>query len=107
MTARRRANALRPGESNTAPRSIDDDMRAPHAILDCFTPNPRNPRGSHPDLPGLAESLKVHGQLQPVVAISMAAWLARWPEDAERVDIDAHFVTLIGSSRLAAGTREN
>ncbi len=102
MTARRRANALRPGESNAAPRSIDDDMRAPHAILDCFTPNPRNPRGSHPDLPGLAESLKVHGQLQPVVAISMGAWLARWPEDAERVDIDAHFVTLIGSSRLAA-----
>jgi hypothetical protein len=102
-TARRKANALQPGDFNGAPRNLDQD-RAPRALLDCFTPNPRNPRGSHPDLPGLAESLTVHGQLQPVTCVSTEVWLGRWPEDAAKpgFDFDAQMVTLIGSSRLLA-----
>lgn len=101
MTARRRANALRPGDTNAAPSNLDDN-RAPSAMLDYFVPNPRNPRRSYATLQSLADSLRLHGQLQPVVAVSYDAWFRRYPKDAEHLDPTASMVTLIGSSRLLA-----
>lgn len=98
---RRRANALRAGDINAAPSNLDDN-RAPSAMLDYFAPNPRNPRRSYMALRSLADSLRQHGQLQPVVAISYDAWIRRYPKDAEKLDPTASMVTLIGSSRLHA-----
>lgn len=94
-----RANKLKPGETNDAPRLLDSET-SPHALLECFTPNPRNPRRSARAIDEMAASLAAHGQLQAVVAVSVDRWIERWPEDANKLDLDAHMVTLIGSRRL-------
>jgi len=101
--AQRRRNKLGEGETNEAPRNLGGED-APFALLECFTPNPRNPRKSVRDLETLGASLVRDTQIQPVVAISLERWLERWPKDATRpgFDVDAHFVTLMGSGRVEA-----
>jgi ParB-like chromosome segregation protein Spo0J len=92
---------LPPGQTNDTAGNLTVD-RAPRALLECFAPNPRNPRRSAYALQRLADSMTEFGQLQAVVAVSRRAWQERWPEDAAAFPINAQMITLMGSSRLLA-----
>jgi ParB family chromosome partitioning protein len=82
-----------PVEKISAPAS---DMPGRTTPLKDLVPNPRNPRddvGNLEDLESIADM-----QLQPAVAVTKAAYLKLYPEDA----ITAKFVVINGCRRLAA-----
>jgi len=98
------ADLLNPG--TPAPVVHSEGAPAPagavaSAPLSDFASNPRNPRRRPRAIEEMGASLVEHGQLQPVVAVTVERWLARWPEDREQFDNpDARMVTLIGTRRV-------
>lgn len=68
--------------------------------------NPSNARASYSEdaIDEMASSLAEFGQLQPVVVVSRAVWLASRPEDAEQVG-SAEYVVSVGNRRLAAANK--
>jgi ParB family transcriptional regulator, chromosome partitioning protein len=85
--------------SSVGDKSLVDhipSMPTNSAALTDLTPNPRNPRDDLGDLADLASIADM--QLQPVVAVTKAAYLKLYPDD----DIAARFVVVNGCRRLAA-----
>lgn len=79
--------------TNLPPRSVPIDQLAA---------NPDNPRGpKDKNLKELAETLREHGLLQPVVVVSREVFLTHFPEHADAVD-GAVWVVINGNRRLAA-----
>lgn len=72
------------------------------APIGTVTVNPLNKRPSGDDeLAELAETIRVHGVIQPLVVCSTARYLGEFPDQEEAVG-DAHWVVLIGNRRLRA-----
>jgi ParB family transcriptional regulator, chromosome partitioning protein len=70
--------------------------------VDQLAANPDNPRGpKDKDLKELADTLREHGLLQPVVVVSREVFLAHFPEHGDVLD-DAGWVVINGNRRLAA-----
>ena len=64
--------------------------------------NPDNPRGpKDSDLKELADTLREHGQLQPITVVSRDVFLKHFPEHTEILD-GAGWVVVNGNRRLAA-----
>lgn len=71
--------------------------------LSTIATNPCNarPPGLDDELVGMAETIREHGVIQPLVVCSAAAFLARYPE--HRDSVNGHdWVALIGNRRAAA-----
>ncbi len=65
--------------------------------------NPLNkrPAGADDELPEMAETIRVHGVIQPLVVCSAAAYLDEFPDQREALG-DCQWVVLIGNRRLRA-----
>lgn len=83
---------------------VDPRPQARWLVLDRCLPNPRNPRESVGDLADLATI--ADRQLQSCLAISRAAYLKLWPEDAQTLGGGPDDVVFVnGNRRLAAARR--
>lgn len=74
--------------------------------LSQVVPNPRNPRdvAAQPEkVAALAESIELHGQVEPCTVVTRSAYLSIFPEDAEAIG-DARYVQVTGGRRHAAQT---
>jgi ParB family chromosome partitioning protein len=73
------------------------------APLSTLTTNPLNKRhpGDDDQLLEMAETIRQHGVIQPLVVCSAEAYLAAFPEQRAAIG-EAHWVTLIGNRRLGA-----
>lgn len=71
--------------------------------LSTLTTNPLNKRhpGDDDQLLEMAETIRQHGVIQPLVVCSAEAYLTAFPEQRAAIG-DAHWVTLIGNRRLGA-----
>ena len=76
--------------------------RVPSASLDAFCSDPRNHRENLGDLADLAARMRKHGQLQPVVCISAAAYRLKFPALAAEISYGADYVVVMGNRRLKA-----
>ncbi|GAA5175059.1 hypothetical protein GCM10023321_80260 [Pseudonocardia eucalypti] len=67
------------------------------------TTNPLNkrPTGKDDELAEMAETIRVHGVIQPLVVCSSSRYLDEFPDQGEAVG-DARWVVLIGNRRLRA-----
>lgn len=76
--------------------------------LDKVSTNPLNKRTDadedQAELDEMAETIKQHGVLQPLVVVTASAFTTAYPDEAEAV-ADARWVTLIGNRRLIAARR--
>lgn len=84
-----------PGLADTTPRS---------ARVEQVAANPLNTRDIHAHpakITSIADSLRLHGQLQPCAVVTRTAFLALFPEHEERVS-GAAFVQVTGGRRRAA-----
>lgn len=79
--------------------------------VESLTVNPLNerPAGTDDEIAELAETMREHGAIQPLVACSKAAFLAKFPEQAtssgrlvDEGGRNARWVVLIGNRRLIA-----
>lgn len=66
-----------------------------------FNPLNKRPGGDDDELAELAETIREHGVIQPLVVCSTTAYLAEFPEQRGPVD-GADWVVLIGNRRLRA-----
>lgn len=71
--------------------------------LSTLTTNPLNKRhpGDDDQLLEMAETIRQHGVIQPLVVCSAEAYLTAFPEQRAAIG-EAHWVTLIGNRRLGA-----
>src|SRR5581483_7844605 len=71
--------------------------------LSTLTTNPLNKRhpGDDDQLLEMAETIRQHGVIQPLVVCSAEAYLAAFPEQRSAIG-EAQWVTLIGNRRLGA-----
>lgn len=76
--------------------------KLPTAALEAFCPDPRNHRANLGDLQDLAARMRKHGQLQPVVCVSAAAYRAKFPDVAAQISYGADYVVIMGNRRLHA-----
>ena len=76
--------------------------------VDRVAPNPLNQRTTcdedDAELQALADTVDAHGVLQPLIVVTVSAFLASYPDQAAALD-GARWVTLIGNRRLQAALR--
>lgn len=72
--------------------------------IDTVAPNPLNkrPAGGDDELAELAETIREHGVIQPLVVCSSARYLAEFPGQRGSLAAAAEWVVLIGNRRLLA-----
>lgn len=77
------------------------------AAVEHIALNPKNPREKLPNIPALAESLRVR-QIAPIIVMTREAFLAAKPEWTEDdVPASARYVALDGNRRVAAAELAN
>lgn len=76
--------------------------RLPSASLEAFCKDPRNHRRNMGDLADLAERMRKHGQLQPVVCVSATKYRTKFPDLAAEIPYGADYVVVMGNRRLKA-----
>lgn len=89
-------------EDARVPTFVDSAPRT--ARLDQVAPNPMNTRDVHADpekIANIAESMRLHGQLQPCAVVTRAAFLAIFPEYQAAMGSVA-YVQITGGRRYAA-----
>ena len=76
--------------------------------VDRLAVNPLNQRADSDEdadeLEAMAETIRAHGVLQPLIVVTTSAFVASYPDQASALD-DARWVTLIGNRRLVAARR--
>lgn len=92
----------------------DSDPRTARAAgatelpVDRLAVNPLNQRTDSDEdadeLEAMAETVRAHGVLQPLIVVTASAFLASYPDQAGAL-ADARWVTLIGNRRLVAARR--
>jgi ParB family chromosome partitioning protein len=87
--------------AGAGPMEITGSARPSRVPLHRVAPNPLNPRDDLGDVSDLAESMRKVGQLQAATVVSLGAYLAVHPEQAEAVG-DVDYVTVMGSRRRLA-----
>jgi ParB family chromosome partitioning protein len=83
---------------------IAEDQQGPRVVpLSTLTTNPLNKRhvGADDELLEMAETIRQHGVIQPLVVCSAEAYLAKFPEQRAAIG-ESRWVTLIGNRRLGA-----
>jgi ParB family chromosome partitioning protein len=89
-----------PAFADTAPRS---------ARVEQIAPNPLNTRDIHAHpakIASIAESMRLHGQLQPCTVVTRSAFLVLFPEHESSIGAAA-FVQVTGGRRRAAAIQDN
>ncbi|MGC9670984.1 ParB/RepB/Spo0J family partition protein [Planosporangium sp. 12N6] len=84
-----------PSFADTTPRSIRVDQVAPNPL------NTRDVKTDPTKITKIAESLRVHGQLQPCAVVSRGAFLTAFPEFSTTIGT-ATYVQVTGARRRAA-----
>lgn len=95
------APARRPRGETVA--GIASQESAPSVPIHTVTLNPLNkrPSGDDDQIAEMAETIRVHGVIQPLVVCSATAYLAEFPDQRDAV-VPADWVVLIGNRRLRA-----
>lgn len=86
--------------ASTASPLGDGSPRVPLAAV-CANPLNKRPAGLDEQLREMADTIRAHGVIQPLVVCSAAAYLAAFPQQRQAVGAAA-WVTLIGNRRLHA-----
>ena len=100
MAARKSAYASVTKEAYRESSSAQNSAAAPKAPLRKFASNPLNRVVPQGDVDDMAASLVRWGQIQPVKCVTLAAWRRRYPDRADRFEVDAVFVVIAGNIRL-------
>lgn len=98
----RRVNYAELAKRDGAPRRVNGaDSRLRRVPIESVDLNPLNGRPEEDtELEQLAETIREHGVIQPLVVCSVAAFSAEYP--GESFDDDVEWVALIGNRRLLA-----